>query len=699
MDPVAPGQPGSSLGEFRLQSVLGEGGSGIVYDATWGPRRVALKVLHPSLVSTEKVRAQFLSEAHTLQTIAHPSVVKVLSVGELPDGRPYLAMERLDGETLASVLARGPLELGPALELFAELCAAVSALHTQGLIHRDLKPENVFIVGGKHAVLLDFGIAKDVAAPASTTTMDGGVRGTPAYMAPERFFGQPAAIATDLYELAVTLYAMLAGRLPWDDLSDPEARLSPRPLVELAEVPEDLDVEIRRALSTRAQNRPVSAAVLLDAVRVAAGSAAPSASETARMRPAGKDAALQPTITAERPRPWFAERQNTTDRGKTPLAWAPTAPAPGAAVPPARRRTPWIVGGGVAVVALAGGVAWWQLRGAPEDATTAPVAASVTSPVTAPRSAPGAVVTASTKPDPWGDPGPSRPPPPPLPTSGPEVSVAVAQAELARALPHLPADTSFLVTALVGQLARDDRFSVLFDKLAHHPKLEMMLGMLPPCVRPLISGSEWFAFGSAGFEADKQGTLIVRGRWQRADVERCFMVTTGKAETLAMTDGTKILQLPEIGWVDFLDANTLYISVRQDLAAAQVHDNVLRARGLTARTRTLITSLPADRALTFVVDGSGGLAWPGDPLPKGSDAAGVVRVFPEGVSFQLAMDVKSEAAADKLVATIRPQLEPLFGNQAAGRLVVGRKQTTVKITGELTSLMFGIVTSSVSSLP
>src|SRR6187402_3175105 len=99
----------TSLGDFRIEAILGEGGSGIVYDATWGPRRVALKVLHPALAETDRVRAQFLSEAQRLQAIAHPSVVKVLAVGELPDRRPFLAMERLDGETLANVLARGPL--------------------------------------------------------------------------------------------------------------------------------------------------------------------------------------------------------------------------------------------------------------------------------------------------------------------------------------------------------------------------------------------------------------------------------------------------------------------------------------------------------------------------------------------------------------------------------------------------------------
>src|SRR5687767_10301779 len=98
MDPASETAT-TALGEFRISSILGRGGSGIVYDATWGPRRVALKVLHEELAGAERVRSQFLSEARALQNISHPSVVKILGVGELPDGRPYLAMERLDGET------------------------------------------------------------------------------------------------------------------------------------------------------------------------------------------------------------------------------------------------------------------------------------------------------------------------------------------------------------------------------------------------------------------------------------------------------------------------------------------------------------------------------------------------------------------------------------------------------------------------
>ncbi len=730
MDPAAlePTHP-SKLGEFRIEGVLGEGGSGIVYDATWGPRRVALKVLHPHLADTERVRTQFLQEAQRLQQITHSSVVKVLNVGELPDNRPYLAMERLEGETLASVLARGPLPLIAALELFAELCGAVGALHEQGLIHRDLKPENVYIVAGKHAVLLDFGIAKDLAAPSSTTTMEGGVRGTPAYMAPERFFGQPAALATDIYELAVTLYAMLAGRLPWDDLADPEARLSPRPLVSpevAAQVPEDLDVEIRRALSTRAQNRPANALSFLESVRAAAGSAAPMAGETARMRPANSDAVLasvtksdasrrtppeaQPTTTGQR-KPWFAERQATTDRGKTPLAWAPS---PQAEEPPpkvARKRWP-IVAGGLAAVALAGGIVAWRLSRA-EDAQVQ-AAASLTpgrgSDPSTPKVAP--------ENDPWDrkpyESGPSSesisamtnetPKPtaggvanekePEIATSGAAVPVEVARKEAQAAIAHLPADTRMVIGALVGPLRRDTRFAAIFDKIGSAPQAKLAMAGMPPCVKSLVANAEWFVFGSAGFNAAEQGTVIVRGRWTRETIEGCF---AHQAQERRMNDGVKMLQLPEVGWLDFLDEHTVYISVRQDLAAAQVHANVKGAKPLTQTVRALLQTLPADRMLTFVVDGAGDVEWPNDTLARGSDVVAWMRPTEPGVAFDVAIDSKTEAAATALHKKLDTEVAAVFADasKSVADVRVTRDKARVRMAGSVSSLILGMVPAAI----
>src|SRR5687768_7447320 len=106
---VEPQALPAALGEFAIFGLLGEGGSGTVYDARWGHRRVALKVLRAELVPTEKERERFFAEAALLQAVDHAGVVKVLGSGTLPDGRPYLAMEHLEGESLASRIARGPM--------------------------------------------------------------------------------------------------------------------------------------------------------------------------------------------------------------------------------------------------------------------------------------------------------------------------------------------------------------------------------------------------------------------------------------------------------------------------------------------------------------------------------------------------------------------------------------------------------------
>jgi predicted Ser/Thr protein kinase len=296
----APPALPAELGEFRIRGLLGEGGSGTVYDAEWGQRRVALKVLRRELVPGPKEQERFLAEARLLGAVDHAAVVKVLGSGSLPDGRPYLAMEKVDGESLAARVARGGLPADEALAIFDQLASAIAALHERGLIHRDIKPENV-LVSGRRAVLLDFGIAKPEGAPPSTSTREGLLRGTPAYMAPERFFGTPASVATDVYELAVVLYAMLAGRLPWTNLGDPSARLNPpAPSSFGCRLAEPLEVELLRALSTRAEARPPSAAEFARRVRESArGGAGESARRTASL-PAGA-AAMTPGPTALAP--------------------------------------------------------------------------------------------------------------------------------------------------------------------------------------------------------------------------------------------------------------------------------------------------------------------------------------------------------------------------------------------------------------
>lgn len=271
------------LGPFSIQGILGEGGSAVVYAATWNGDEVALKVPREREL-TPKEQERFLEEAKMLERVRHRAVVDVLGSGRLPDGLPYLVMRRYEGTTLAEYLAaHGALTTSHALDLFEQLASAVQALHDAGLLHRDLKPENLLVVDNCRALkLLDFGIAKEIDAPASTTTQAGIARGTPATMAPERFFGAPASLSTDVYELAVVFYAMLMGRLPWSEVTNVQARLNPLSPIEAgAEIPEALSTAVMAALSTRPERRPADVAALVASVRQGAERAAVTSRVTA----------------------------------------------------------------------------------------------------------------------------------------------------------------------------------------------------------------------------------------------------------------------------------------------------------------------------------------------------------------------------------------------------------------------------------
>ena len=669
---MEPAHAPTQLGDFRIEGILGQGGSGIVYDAHWGPRRVALKVLHPSLVGTGKERAQFLLEAQRLQQIAHPSVVKVFAVGELPDGRPYLAMERLEGDTLATVIARAAMSPDLALALFEELAGAVAALHAQGLIHRDLKPENVFVVGGRHAVLLDFGIAKDLAAPASTTTQEGNVRGTPAYMAPERFFGQAAGIATDIYELALVLYAMLAGRLPWDNGSDPEARLAPKPIEGIAEA---LDVEIRRALSTRVQNRPASAEALLAAVRASASATSPEAGETARMRPG----APTPEQEGASPRRTPSDGAATPNAqgGPTPLAWAPTAPATPQRPRPRARRWPFAVLG---VAALAGGIAAWRLR-----AGETPVPARNTTP-------PAAAAPISQPPpqhDPWNEP----PPPEPtkaLPLVEPRATAETYRAEASAAIARLPADTRVVFTIQLGELRAHESTAAVLDKLGKDPRVGVLAATLPPCVRSLATDAEWLAFGAPALRQSTTGTIVLRGRWRQRDVDACF--GEGDFKPHVTKDGARLYRIGDDGWLDFVDEHTAYVNMHTNLDADATHKLVKHGAGPSAHVRELVAKLPVDRTLTLITDGAAKDDWSDVlPIPIGSDLFGWVRVEKDGLAFDIAVDTHSEAAAKTAAKALSDTVSPVVKT-----VEVARDKAIVHARGSVNDLMIGLLSAGVS---
>jgi serine/threonine protein kinase len=206
-------------GRYELERRIGVGGMSEVWrghDQVLD-RPVAVKILAPAVEDTvggtgcaDLVRA----EARSAARLAHPNVAGVHDFGmSVSPGReqPYIVMELVEGQTLGSHLARGPLDWRIAVRVCAEVAAALAAAHAEHVVHRDIKPANVMLTPSG-AKVLDFGIA---ASTGECDQQDGRVMGTPAYVAPERFDGIPATPATDMYSLGVLLYHCLAGRLPW----------------------------------------------------------------------------------------------------------------------------------------------------------------------------------------------------------------------------------------------------------------------------------------------------------------------------------------------------------------------------------------------------------------------------------------------------------------------------------------------------
>ncbi|HYN88831.1 MAG TPA: protein kinase, partial [Ardenticatenaceae bacterium] len=201
-------------GRYRLEGIIGEGGMATVYQA-WDERldrRVAVKLLRPQTTLSEAEAEDFLREARTVARLNHPNVVAVHDAG-VADGRPYLVMEFLPGQTLRQRLQAGPLPVTEALRIVRALAGALEAAHAQGILHLDVKPENVLFGEGHDPKLSDFGVSRsldDVAAPDNGTIL-----GTAAYIAPEVVAGQPPDGRADVYALGVVLYEMVTGQRPF----------------------------------------------------------------------------------------------------------------------------------------------------------------------------------------------------------------------------------------------------------------------------------------------------------------------------------------------------------------------------------------------------------------------------------------------------------------------------------------------------
>jgi serine/threonine-protein kinase len=222
-NPVPMRLPRALAGRYRLERRRGRGGMGTVYEATDTAldRRVAVKLIHDSLVGSMEAAERFRREARATASFAHPNVVTVYDFGSIAETRAFLVMELLEGATLREEL-RAQKRVPPArvVEIMRGVCAAVQAAHRRQLVHRDLKPENIFLSRsevGEVPKVLDFGIAKFLPAATQETadTQGRAVVGTLAYMAPEQLRGQPVDPSWDLWALAVVTYEMLTGIHPF----------------------------------------------------------------------------------------------------------------------------------------------------------------------------------------------------------------------------------------------------------------------------------------------------------------------------------------------------------------------------------------------------------------------------------------------------------------------------------------------------
>lgn len=260
------------IGPYELLATIGSGGMGTVYKARRLDTRalVALKVVHPHLLSTPEMRRRFVREGEIGVRISHPGIVRFLERGEAA-GRAYIAMEFLPGRTVKElVLAHGPLPLDFSVRVARDLADAASALHAAGVVHRDFKSENVIVSPSGVARLLDFGLAQ--VAGVSRHTVSGNIVGTPDAMAPEQVRGEPAGPAADVWALGVVLYEMLSGTSPFhreSAMATFKAILEEAPIslrIGRPDLPLALDVLVLDALEKDPGARPPGAAALRDAL-------------------------------------------------------------------------------------------------------------------------------------------------------------------------------------------------------------------------------------------------------------------------------------------------------------------------------------------------------------------------------------------------------------------------------------------------
>ena len=358
VDPGARSSTASLLGarideQFEVEAPLGVGAFAAVYRARQLgiDRAVALKVPTHEIALDPVMAKRFAREARAAARIRHPGVVTIYAVGELPDGRPYLAMELVEGDALTSILEHGPLPATRALRVGRLIASALSDTHAAGVIHRDLKPSNIIWrrdrAGDDRIVIVDFGIAVCKPGNADATRLTaGGLIGTPHFMSPEQAHGEAVDGRADLYALGCILFELVTGTTPfagsgYEVMLAHLGKLPPRASERRPSVPLALDALIAELLAKRPEDRPASADAVVARIDAALADLEAVSAAT--------------HVRAPRPRrPTAATKRDLPDLDRA--AWAGTTLG-GAAVAQdiPERRARWIVGLAIATVVMAAG--------------------------------------------------------------------------------------------------------------------------------------------------------------------------------------------------------------------------------------------------------------------------------------------------------------------------------------------------------
>ncbi|MDA0164516.1 serine/threonine protein kinase, partial [Solirubrobacter ginsenosidimutans] len=312
---MGPLEPGTIVAGYRIESLVGRGGMGVVYRASQLAleRVVALKVIAPELLDVEDVRRRFLAEARAAASVDHPNVLPVHEAGE-DDGVAFIAMRFVAGSDLRSLVRRGgALDPAQAARHVAQAAAALDAIHRAGFVHRDVKPANLLVDPGGHVYLTDFGLAKQVLTGVGGTRTGQWV-GTLDYVAPEQIRGGRVDARADVYALGGVLHYALTGRVPFEREGD-EAKLwaqlsapPPVPSTLRRGLRGDFDVVVARAMAKEADERYPSAGDLGRAAQAAVAGTVPTEPERVVARgAAAPDAALtEPGIAADASTPTAA---------------------------------------------------------------------------------------------------------------------------------------------------------------------------------------------------------------------------------------------------------------------------------------------------------------------------------------------------------------------------------------------------------